>query len=135
MNDQKFNSGVAAPFFGHDCARTAPATDAPGDPFRHGAAADVGAAHQGRAVPGGGARSHRPADTGDRTADIEAGVRMINAFMEDRIRERPEEWFWVHRRWPNEVYADLAERERAAKLDFQRGARRVGLARRRNGPV
>ena len=41
------------------------------------------------------------------TADIEAGVRMINAFMEDRIRERPEEWFWVHRRWPNEVYAAL----------------------------
>ena len=55
-----------------------------------------------------------PPRTGDRTADIEAGVRMINAFMEERIRERPAEWFWVHRRWPNAVYAELAERERAA---------------------
>jgi KDO2-lipid IV(A) lauroyltransferase len=24
--------------------------------------------------------------------------------MEARIRERPEEWFWVHRRWPTEIY-------------------------------
>jgi KDO2-lipid IV(A) lauroyltransferase len=31
--------------------------------------------------------------------------------MEERIRERPEEWFWVHRRWPNEVYAALAARD------------------------
>ena len=43
-------------------------------------------------------------DTGDRDADIEAGVRRINAFIEDRVRARPAEWFWVHTRWPNEVY-------------------------------
>jgi KDO2-lipid IV(A) lauroyltransferase len=43
-------------------------------------------------------------DTGDRAADIETGVRRINGFVEDRIRARPAEWFWVHRRWPNEVY-------------------------------
>jgi KDO2-lipid IV(A) lauroyltransferase len=42
--------------------------------------------------------------TGDRTADIEAGVRRINAFMEERVRERPTEWFWVHKRWPKEMY-------------------------------
>lgn len=48
-----------------------------------------------------------PPHTEDRTADIEACVRAINTFMEDRIRERPEEWFWVHKRWPNEVYAGL----------------------------
>jgi KDO2-lipid IV(A) lauroyltransferase len=46
----------------------------------------------------------RLADTGDRTADIEAGVRRVNAFIEERVRERPEEWFWVHRRWPKEAY-------------------------------
>jgi len=46
--------------------------------------------------------------TGDRTADIEAGVKQITAFVEDRVRERPEEWFWVHKRWPNEAYAELA---------------------------
>jgi len=42
--------------------------------------------------------------TGDRTADIEAGVRRINAFMEVCVRARPTEWFWVHKRWPNEMY-------------------------------
>ena len=39
-------------------------------------------------------------DTGDRDADIEAGVRRINAFIEERVRARPDEWFWVHKRWP-----------------------------------
>jgi KDO2-lipid IV(A) lauroyltransferase len=43
-------------------------------------------------------------DTGDRDADVEAGVRRINAFIEERVRERPHEWFWVHKRWPNETY-------------------------------
>ena len=43
-------------------------------------------------------------DTGDREADIEAGVRRINAFIEECVRERPTEWFWVHKRWPNETY-------------------------------
>ena len=43
-------------------------------------------------------------DTGDKAADIEAGVRRINAFIEERVRARPTEWFWVHRRWPNEEY-------------------------------
>ncbi|PHY17523.1 lysophospholipid acyltransferase family protein [Caulobacter sp. BP25] len=112
MNDQKFNSGVAAPFFGHD-ARTAPG------PTR--LAIRFGTVLQPMSVQRlKGARFRAvvhepiiPPKTGDRTADIEAGVRMINAFMEDRIRERPAEWFWVHRRWPNEVYAALSERERA----------------------
>ena len=48
----------------------------------------------------------RLTSTGDRAADIETGVRAINAFMEARVRERPEEWFWVHRRWPKAVYKD-----------------------------
>jgi len=47
-------------------------------------------------------------DTGDRTADIEAGVRAINAFIEARVRERPGEWWWLHRRWPKEAYAEMA---------------------------
>jgi KDO2-lipid IV(A) lauroyltransferase len=112
MNDQKFNSGVAAPFFGH-LAHTAPG------PTR--LAIRFGTVLQPMSVQRlKGARFRAvvhdpivPPKTGDRSADIEAGVRMINAFMEDRIRERPAEWFWVHRRWPNEVYAALAERERA----------------------
>ncbi len=109
MNDQKFNGGVAAPFFGH-LAHTAPG------PTR--LALRFGTVLQPMSVQRTkGARFkvvvHDPITvprTGDRTADIEAGVCLINRFMEERIRERPEEWFWVHKRWPNEVYSDLAER-------------------------
>jgi KDO2-lipid IV(A) lauroyltransferase len=48
------------------------------------------------------------ARTGDRQADIAAGVAAVNAFMEARVRERPEEWFWVHKRWPAEAYREGA---------------------------
>jgi KDO2-lipid IV(A) lauroyltransferase len=51
--------------------------------------------------------AHEPiqlTDTGDRDADIEEGVRRVNRFMEERIRARPEEWFWVHKRWPSAIY-------------------------------
>jgi len=109
MNDQKFNTGVEGLFFGH------PVRTAPG-PSR--LALRFGTVLQPMSVQRTkGARFravvhdpiHLP-NTGDRTADIEAGVSLVNAFMEERIRERPEEWFWVHRRWPNEVYAELAAR-------------------------
>ena len=43
-------------------------------------------------------------NTGDRTTDIEAGVRRMNAFLEERIRARPAEWLWVHKRWPKSLY-------------------------------
>ncbi len=107
MNDQKFNQGIEAPFFGH------PAHTAPGPTrlaLRFGAVLQTMSVQRTR-----GARFrvvvHEPirlAQTNDRQADIEAGVAQVNAFMEARIRERPHEWFWVHRRWPKAVYAALA---------------------------
>lgn len=104
MNDQKFNTGVLVNFFGH------PAHTAPG-PTR--LALGAGAALQPMSVQRTrGARFkvtvHEPIPlrrSGDRAANIVDGVDKITAFIEARIRERPEEWFWVHRRWPNEVYA------------------------------
>jgi KDO2-lipid IV(A) lauroyltransferase len=109
MNDQKFNGGVESPFFGHP-VRTAPGPTRLA--IRFGTVLQPMSVQR---VKGARFRAvvHDPIalpDTGDRTADIEAGVKLVNAFMEDRIRERPEEWFWVHRRWPNEVYAALAAR-------------------------
>ena len=106
MNDQKFNGGVAAPFFGH-LAHTAPG------PSR--LAIRFGTVLQPMSVQRlEGARFrvivHEPIElprTGDRSADIEAGVAAVNRFMEDRIRERPAEWFWVHKRWANAVYEAL----------------------------
>ena len=103
MNDQKFNGGVILPLFG------LPAATAPGP---SSFALRFGAPLQPMSVQRmGKARFrvvvHDPirlADTGDRTADIEAGVARVNAFIEERVRERPAEWFWVHKRWPNETY-------------------------------
>jgi len=33
------------------------------------------------------------------TGDMEADVRRMNAFIEDRIREMPEQYFWAHKRF------------------------------------
>jgi len=109
MNDQKFNNGVEGPFFGHP-VRTAPGPSRLA--IRFGTVLQPMSVQR---IKGARFRAvvhdpiHLP-DTGDRSADIETGVKLINAFMEERIRERPEEWFWVHRRWPKEVYAELAAR-------------------------
>jgi len=106
LNDQKFNQGVAAPFFGHLCHTAAGPTK-------------LALRTSGKLVPMSvhrlnGARFrvvvHEPivlAQTGDRNADIDAGVRRINAFVEARVREHPEEWWWMHKRWANSVYAQL----------------------------
>lgn len=40
-----------------------------------------------------------PVDTGDRNADIEATMRWVNGRIESWIRERPEQWMWLHTRW------------------------------------
>ena len=50
---------------------------------------------------------HKPIElviTGDRETDIRNGVIQITQFIEARIRENPAQWFWVHRRWPKEIY-------------------------------
>lgn len=122
MNDQKFNAGLALPFFGH------PAHTAPG-PSR--LALKYDAPLQTMSVQRTkGARYrivvHEPIhleQTGDRARDIETAVRRVNAWVEDRVRERPEEWFWVHKRWPKETYQALraAEKERAKRFAFSRG--------------
>ena len=109
MNDQRYDGGVAAPFFGREVL-TLPA--AARLALRFGCVLQPMSIQ--RLV---GARFrcvvHPPielADTGRRTADIEAGVVAINAFIEARVRERPGEWWWLHRRWPAEDYAALAAR-------------------------
>src|SRR5437763_11516766 len=39
--------------------------------------------------------------SGDRDADIAALMTAVNTTLEGWIRERPEQWFWVHSRWPD----------------------------------
>lgn len=57
-------------------------------------------------------------DTGDKAADILRGVQAANTFVEDRVREQPVDWFWVHKRWPDKVYAAL---DRPASDDRRNG--------------
>jgi len=109
MNDQRYDGGVAAPFFGRPVMT---------NPAAARLALRFGTAIQPMSIQRvGGARfrvvAHEPievADTGDRTADIAAGVAAINAFIEARVRERPGEWWWLHKRWPREDYADMTAR-------------------------
>ncbi|MBS0362560.1 MAG: lysophospholipid acyltransferase family protein [Proteobacteria bacterium] len=103
LTDQKANGGVEAPFFGQT-AHTAPGA------VTFALAEDIPLiliTVQRREKARFTVTIHEPfrlEKTGDRNADLEAGVRKINALMEAQVLARPSEWFWVHRRWPKEVY-------------------------------
>lgn len=103
MNDQKFNRGVSTPFFGH-------AVDTAPGPTR--LALRFGTVLQPMTVERTQKARfrvlvHDPIEvekTGHKADDIDATVAKISRFVEDAVRKRPQEWFWVHKRWPNEVY-------------------------------
>jgi Kdo2-lipid IVA lauroyltransferase/acyltransferase len=98
--DQKINDGIAVPFFGRD-AMTTPAL------------ARLALRFNCAVVPVrveriGGARfkiSTEPAlalpRSGDDAADTRALTAEVNRVIERWVRERPEQWFWLHRRWPD----------------------------------
>lgn len=104
--DQKLNDGIALPFFGHEAMTpSAPAQLA----LRFGR--PIVAAWIERL---GGCRFRivvdppfTPRRTGDRRGDIRALTTALNRFLEQRIRERPEQWLWLHRRWPKEAFAAI----------------------------
>lgn len=106
MNDQKFSEGPEVIFFGE------PVNAAPG-PSR--LALRFGTFIQPMSVvrlPGVRFRvtAHEPIElkkTGDRSGDIVRGVQAITTFIEERVREHPVDWFWVHKRWPQKVYEAL----------------------------
>jgi len=102
LNDQKFNTGVSVPFFGepamtaNGAVRLALKTGTPLVPM----SITRNKAHFTVTI-------HPPMEiekTGHRDADVLKGVIRVTEFIEARIRENPAQWFWVHRRWPNEVY-------------------------------
>jgi Kdo2-lipid IVA lauroyltransferase/acyltransferase len=98
--DQKMNDGIAVPFFGRD-AMTAPAV------------AQLAMRYNAAIIP---ARVERLSgahfrltvfpeiehpQSGDRRADTLTIMTRVNAVIESWIRQRPEQWFWLHRRWPD----------------------------------
>lgn len=98
--DQKMNDGIPVPFFGRD-AMTAPA----------GAQLALKFGLPMLPVRGertGGARFRITVfppldlpDSGDRNAGALAVMTHLNGLLESWIRERPEQWLWIHRRWPD----------------------------------
>ena len=105
LADQKLNDGIAVPFFGRD-AMTAPALAVLALHFD----CDVLPARVERLVehPKGGAHFRLTVypplplpHQGDREADTLALMTLVNQTLETWIRERPEQWFWLHRRWPD----------------------------------
>jgi Kdo2-lipid IVA lauroyltransferase/acyltransferase len=98
--DQKMNDGIKVPFFGRD-AMTAPAV------------AQLALRFDCAIVPARVERTRGArfrivlsppipvTKTGDRHADTLAIMSAVNAEIERWVRERPEMWLWLHRRWPD----------------------------------
>lgn len=96
--DQHFDRGVTVPFFGRP-VKTPTALAKLARRFD----CDI---HAARVERLGGARfrvSLMPPlpvpRTGDAEADIAATMAMATATLEGWVRERPEQWLWLHRRW------------------------------------
>jgi KDO2-lipid IV(A) lauroyltransferase len=101
--DQKMNEGIEATLFGHPAmTATAPAALAlrfrcpllPGRALRIGPARFRLVVEPPLALPA----------SGDLHADIASLTQAMNDCLERWIREWPEGWLWLHRRFPQEVY-------------------------------
>ncbi len=98
--DQKLNEGIPAPFFGHDAmTTTAPAQFALhfGCPLYPAYIERTQGCHFKMMIfPA----LETPA-TGNREQDIRAVTLKLNELLESWIRKRPEQWLWIHKRWPD----------------------------------
>ncbi|WP_176559723.1 lysophospholipid acyltransferase family protein [Teichococcus rhizosphaerae] len=105
--DQKLNEGLELPFLGHP-AMTAPAPAELALRFR----CPLIPAHVERIGPGRFRIVLEPPlalpDTGDRHADARSVMLAVNRRMEAWVRARPEEWLWLHRRFPARFYKGAA---------------------------
>lgn len=97
--DQKLNDGIAAPLFGRPAMTTpAPARLALkfGAPIHPAAIERTKGAHFRMTVR----EALAFAPTGEEEEDVRRLTAMINATIEEAARRRPEQWLWLHRRWP-----------------------------------
>ncbi len=106
LYDQKLNDGISVPFFGIEAMTpAAPAQLAlrfgcplvPVRVERIGPARFRLASFDALALP----------QSGDRQADTIAVMTTLNEILEAWIRDRPEQWLWLHRRWPEAAYKQI----------------------------
>ncbi|APH58078.1 Lipid A biosynthesis lauroyl acyltransferase [Granulibacter bethesdensis] len=107
--DQKMNDGIESSLFGYP-AMTAPAAAAlalkfncpviPGYMRRIGPARFRLIVEPPLSLP----------ETGQRAEDIAALTLAMNQVLERWIRAVPEQWLWLHRRWPKPVMAAVEDR-------------------------
>lgn len=102
--DQKQNDGIAVPFFGSD-AITVPAVARA--PLRLPFGARRRGTLRGSPVP-----HHREAgnQVDEKAPSILTTMTEVNAVIEAWARARPEQWLWIHRRWPDEISSRKALR-------------------------
>jgi Kdo2-lipid IVA lauroyltransferase/acyltransferase len=100
--DQKMNDGIAVPFFGRD-AMTAPAIarlalrfDCPIVPVR--VERLNGTRFRFTVLP-----QLELSDRSDTADNVLETMKRVTATIEDWIVARPEQWLWIHRRWPREA--------------------------------
>jgi KDO2-lipid IV(A) lauroyltransferase len=96
--DQKFRRGIRIPFFGHD---------APSNPLLAKLARRYECpVHGARTIrlPGGRFRLEITEElvlprTEEGDVDIRGTTELVNSIVEGWVREYPEQWLWIHRRW------------------------------------
>ncbi|AWU93115.1 lauroyl acyltransferase [Azospirillum ramasamyi] len=98
--DQKMNDGIPVPFFGRD-AMTAPAAAVLGMkmklPLCPARTERLEGAHFRITV----LPPEEYPTSGDRNADARILMERLNRLLEDWIRDKPAQWLWIHRRWPD----------------------------------
>ncbi len=109
LNDQKFNEGIELPFFG------VPAMTATGATRM---ALKTGHPLLPMSVTRQDAQFHvtfHPPLTLEKTSsrdmDVQKGVKQIINFTEAQIKAAPDQWFWVHRRWPKLHYKNTQKKD------------------------
>jgi KDO2-lipid IV(A) lauroyltransferase len=104
MNDQKNNEGIAAPLFGYDAmtfdgaARLALKFEVPLIPMSIRRLDNKVRFRVEAFTPIPLRRDLTEAD------GVRDAVVRINQFVESQVRAAPEQWFWVHNRWPKEAW-------------------------------
>ena len=100
LADQKQNDGISVPFFGQ-AAMTAPAIARLAYRFHYPLVPVLVERLDGAHFRCTILAPVTLVETGDSVRDVLATMTQVNVLLEAWVRARPEQWLWVHSRWPN----------------------------------